>query len=94
MTPLSYFALGILACGLVKCAYLIAESLLNKRQEKKFIRVVRFVSKDDEPIGFISVDSSDRAALRNLEAQLREQFDLPNDAHILRDMVKTARMRS
>jgi hypothetical protein len=51
----------------------------SHRREKKFIKLVSVTFPDRDGITYISVDTSDRMALRNLEKQLREDFNIPQD---------------
>lgn len=74
-----YFILGVVAYQMLKSLYLIIDNELRRRREKKFIKLVSVAFPNQEKITYISVNSSDRKAIRDLERQLREDYYISED---------------
>jgi len=65
-----YFVLGIIAAQILKMLYLIATKEIQRRQEKRFLKLVKVVFPDNLVITFTTIETSDRRALRDLEEQV------------------------
>jgi hypothetical protein len=75
----AYFVLGIIFCLLVQMFWQVSNRDIRERQaqkrQKKFIKQARIIFPDAEPIYILSVASSDKDALANIERKLRAQAD-------------------
>lgn len=80
MTGWQIFIIGVIGATMGRLVYEILKDVATKRREAKFIKLVS-VAFPDKTIAYISVDSSDRRALRELERQLREDYNIPEDSY-------------
>jgi hypothetical protein len=70
-----YFVLGIITYQIAKMLWQISQKELTIRREKKFIKQLRIELPDSGQIALITVQSSDKKAIKDLERQLREQTE-------------------
>lgn len=78
----AYFVLGIIFCLLVQMFWQVSHRDFQERQaqrrQKKFIKQARIMFPDAEPIYILSVASSDKDAIKNIERKLRAQAEHPS----------------
>lgn len=72
----SYLILGIAAWPFIK---LLAKAINHEivlHRQRKFLKLVSILFTGNEKITFISIEGSDKRAMKRLEQQLREQFEV------------------
>jgi hypothetical protein len=70
MNSWTYFIFGIIAYQIAKMVYLIATKELGRRRERLFLRQVKIEFPDADPIRLTSIETSDKAAMEDLQRQL------------------------
>jgi len=75
---IAYFILGVVAWQIAKLLLVAINQIVIERRQRKFLRLVDITFKGQrDRVTFISVDSSDRRAMKRIEEQYREAYDLP-----------------
>jgi hypothetical protein len=74
-----YFILGIIAYQIIKMLALAINREVIEYRQRKFIKLVQITFPDKKDVTFISVDSSDKRGMKNIERQLRETYNVPED---------------
>jgi hypothetical protein len=72
----AYFVLGLIAYQLVKILHLAIKYAIIDHRQKKFIKLVNIRFPDRRDITFITIDSSDKKGLENIERDLRAKYGL------------------
>lgn len=72
-----YFILGIVAYQIIKMLVKVINREIIDHRAKRFVKLVKVTFKDFEDVTYISADSSDRKAMRELERQLRNDYNIP-----------------
>lgn len=75
----TYFIFGLIAWQLIKILAMAINNAVIEHRQKRFLKLVNIKFPDNKNLTFISIDASDRRAMRDLERQLQEQFNLPED---------------
>jgi hypothetical protein len=71
-----YLLLGIVAWPFIKLlAKAINHEIVHHRQ-RKFLKLVSVMFPGNEKITLITIDTTDKRAMKRLERQLREQFEV------------------
>jgi hypothetical protein len=78
MNPWFIF-LGAVSWPFIKVLGLAINRAIVEHRRKRFLTLVSVKFPDNESITFIAVDSSDRKSLKDVERQLRAQFNVPED---------------
>ena len=76
----SYFILGIVAYQIGKLLALAINHEIVRWRTKRFLKVVSVEFPDNSRISFISIEGSDKRAMKRLERQVREQFNIPEES--------------
>lgn len=72
----SYFILGIVAYQIIKMlAKAINHEVIQYRQ-RKFLKMVSILFPDNKTITLITIDTRDKRAMKKLERELREQYEI------------------
>lgn len=74
-----YFILGIIFYQICKMLILIIRNALKERREKQFLKFIS-IRFPDSDITFISIDSSDRQAMENLQKEIYTHYELYEDS--------------
>lgn len=76
MSTWAYFVLGIIAYQILKMLYLILDRSVSTHREKKVLKLVRVHFPDNSKISFITVDSSDKRAMKKMIDAIKKQYDV------------------
>lgn len=71
----AYFVYGVISWQIVRTFYQALDQVLRERRERRFLKVVNVEFPENVRITFVSVSTSDRKALKDVEKQMRERFD-------------------
>lgn len=74
-----YFVLGLIMFQILKMLYMATAEYLRQRRAKRFIRLVHVTFPEATNIAFVSLDSSDRRAFKELENELMDLYDLKEE---------------
>jgi len=73
----TYFVFGLIAWQIIKTMALVINRAVIEHRQKRFLKLVNIAFKDDrKDITLVSLDTSDKRAMKRLEAELREKFDV------------------
>lgn len=70
-----YFVLGVVFWELIKALALSINRAVIDHRQKRFLKLVHVTFPENQKIAFIALDTSDKRAMRQLERQIREQYD-------------------
>jgi len=74
---IAYFILGLVAWQIIKMLALVFNRAVIEYRQKRFLKLVNIAFTDDrKAVTLVSLDTSDKRAMKRLEEQLREQYDL------------------
>jgi hypothetical protein len=72
----SYFLLGIVAYQIIKMLIKVINNEVIEYRHRRFLRLVNVEFPDHSDITFVVIDTSDKRAMKKLEAELRERYEL------------------
>ena len=73
----TYFIFGLIAWQIIKMLALAVNRAVIEHRQKRFLKLVNIKFNDDrKSVTLVSLDTSDKRAMKRLEQQLREEYDL------------------
>ena len=73
----TYFIFGLIAWQIIKMVALAINRAVIEHRQKRFLKLVNIKFNDDrKSVTLVSLDTSDKRAMKRLEQQLREEYDL------------------
>lgn len=76
MNHWSYFILGFVAYQIIKMLVKVVNREIIDYRHRRFLRLVNVEFPINSEITFIAIDTSDKRAMKRLEAELRERYEL------------------
>lgn len=70
------FVLGLIAWPFIKIILVAINRAIIERRRRRFIHLVNVRFRDRKDVTLISVDSSDKRGMQNMERELREKYGI------------------
>lgn len=74
-----YFILGIITYLILRMLILAIRYEIREHRQKQFLKLVSIRFPDKQDITFISIDTSDKQTMKQLEKELFDQFGLQEE---------------
>ena len=75
-----YFTIGIIVSPFFRLLALAINRAVIEHRQKRLLKLVSVKFPDHGDVTFISIDANDKRAMAKLERQIREQYDVPDEA--------------